>query len=167
MNIKNNSNNNVIIRNASEADIWSIYELICELEDANFDKNQFELIFNANMQNKDIFYYVAEMAINLSKSNTESTSINKNEAIVGFGSLFIQTPLHHISKIGEIQELVVNNGMQGIGIGKKLLLQLENTAINEGCSQVELSSNQKRIHAHRFYEREGYLKTHFKLSKSR
>ncbi len=170
----NRSKNNLNIRNANKDDIWSIYELMCELEDIKFDKNSFEHVFNINMQNKDIFYFVAEMTVlsdnnNFSNvdtnSNANSNSIVADDAIVGFGSLFIQTPLHHVSRIGEIQELVIKNGMQGNGIGKKLLSQLENTAISEGCSQVELSSNQRRIHAHRFYEREGFMKTHFKFSK--
>ena len=39
-------------------------------------------------------------------------------------------------------------------------------AKEEGCARLEVDSNQKRVDAHRFYEREGMRKTHFKLVKS-
>jgi len=85
--------------------------------------------------------------------------------IVGLGVLSIIYPLHHCAKIGEVMELVVDENSRGKGTGKRLLDMLTTIAKEQGCKGIELSSNQKRKDAHRFYEREGFVNTHYKLTK--
>ncbi|HEY5584675.1 MAG TPA: GNAT family N-acetyltransferase [Ruminiclostridium sp.] len=138
-----------MIRSAKENDINPIYELICQLENTEFDKGKFSKTFTQNRKDENIYYFVAE----------------ENSQVVGFISLIILSPLHHCDIIAEVAELVVADNMQGIGIGKQLLQYAENKAKELMATQIELSSNQKRVAAHRFYKIAGYGNTHFKLCK--
>ncbi len=53
--------------------------------------------------------------------------------------------------------LAVLPEFQGMGIGKKLLLELEKETIKRGYRFIRLSSNVKRTEAHKFYELNGYV----------
>jgi PhnO protein len=137
------------IRKANYNDAGSVYELICNLESFEFDREKFETRFKMNLINDAMHYYVFE----------------EGENILGFGSLIILSPLHHAGKIGEIQELVVKKDVRGRSIGKKILEHIEGIVTNMELETIEIASNLKRADAHRFYEREGYQKTHTKLTK--
>ena len=52
-----------------------------------------------------------------------------------------------------------------MGIGKQMLQEAIRIANEKQCMQIELDSDQKRIDAHRFYEKNGFLKTHYKFVK--
>lgn len=58
----------------------------------------------------------------------------------------------------EITELLVHPGYRSRGIGRMLLRESEKLAVGKGYSTVRLSSQTFRQDAHRFYEREGYLR---------
>lgn len=88
-----------------------------------------------------------------------------DDKIVGVGVLSIQYPLHHSKKIGEIVELVVDSEFRSNGVGKALIDEMTQIAMKNQCSGIEVASGQKRTLAHRFYEREGFVKTHYKLTK--
>ncbi len=64
--------------------------------------------------------------------------------------------------------LVVDRGSRNQGIGRRLLAHAEEWAAQQGCAVVRLSSNEKRIEAHAFYQRAGYtiLKTQYSFAKS-
>lgn len=51
------------------------------------------------------------------------------------------------------------------GIGAALLLAAEAFAREQGCAQLELSSNVARTRAHRFYERQGYREKRMRFVK--
>ena len=76
------------IRTATKGDIEEVYKLICELENSIMDKDKFKTIYDINLLNPHVYYFVYEM----------------NYTIVGFISLHIQQLLHHSSNIAEIQE---------------------------------------------------------------
>lgn len=71
--------------------------------------------------------------------------------------LLLQTNLH-----AEIGGLVVDERYRGSGIGRQLLLQIEQWATQQGCESVYLRSNIVRQQAHTFYKKMGY--THIKTS---
>ncbi|MUL37144.1 GNAT family N-acetyltransferase [Gloeocapsopsis dulcis] len=52
--------------------------------------------------------------------------------------------------------LVVDENYHGSGIGRQLLLQIEQWASQQGCESVYLRSNIIRKQAHVFYEKMGY-----------
>lgn len=55
---------------------------------------------------------------------------------------------------------------RGDGLGTELMERAVARARERGCALVQLTSNKRRVHAHRFYERLGFTRSHdgFKLS---
>ncbi|HDT6511720.1 TPA: GNAT family N-acetyltransferase [Klebsiella aerogenes] len=66
------------------------------------------------------------------------------------------TPVHENGLWALISALVINESARGTGIGQKLLIAAEQHALDKGCTQIELSSSEKRVRAHNFYENNGY-----------
>ena len=66
------------------------------------------------------------------------------------------TPIHENSLWALISALVIDESSRGAGAGKKLLTAAERIAFDKGCSQIELSSSERRVRAHKFYESNGY-----------
>lgn len=125
-----------------------VYSLICELENESLNKDNFSRIYQDNIDNDNIYYLLA---------------INES-AIVGFASLHIQKLLHHCDKIGEIQEIVVLKGQQGLGIGTALFNRVVEIAVSNHCSQLEVCCNQARLKSHQFYLKQGMNKSHYKFT---
>lgn len=57
---------------------------------------------------------------------------------------------------GLIKDVVVRADRQGKGIGKKMMAFAMERCKEQGCYKVALSSNLKRVGAHRFYETLGF-----------
>jgi (aminoalkyl)phosphonate N-acetyltransferase len=138
----------MIIRKATIKDIEIIFDFVCQLEEQMFDFRSFENIFTRNINNPDCHYWLAI----------------DNDLAVGYGSCHGQWLLHHCGKVGEIQEMFVAKGYRDKGIGKLLLDTIRQMAIDEGYTHIEVTSNNKRTEAHRFYESNGYTKSHFKFT---
>ena len=136
-----------MIRYATKNDLKPVFELIKLLSSEEFTYEQFEASFAYNLQNNHILLYV------------------ENGEVAGLGVLVIFFPLHHSKKIAEIIEIVTVESARGKGIGKKLLDEMATLAAKNDCANIELASNKKRTDAHRFYEREGLVPTHFKFTK--
>ena len=60
-----------------------------------------------------------------------------------------------------VDDLVTASEFRSKGFGAKLLAWLKERAVKEGCSQFHLDSGKEKVHAHRFYEREGLAKSGF------
>ena len=95
------------------------------------------------------------------------TNDNKHNIIIGFEneqtrkiigfvhaelyeSLYMDTGLN-------ILGLAVDSNFQGQGIGKKLMSSIEDYALKNNISYIRLTSNGRRIDAHKFYESIGYV----------
>ena len=61
-------------------------------------------------------------------------------------------------------ELIVSPAARSKGVGKALITAAKEQALLHHCVQIEVTSNQKRTNAHRFYQREGLTLTHVKLT---
>jgi len=138
------------IREAKLSDCPFIYGFVCSLENTEFDFALFQSIFIENLENRHNIYLVALA----------------NKEPVGFLSCHSQLLLHHSGRIGEIQELYVDNSFRNKRIGQTLLYQLEIIAIQRGIAGIEVTSNKNRLQAHRFYKRERFNDTHFKFTKN-
>lgn len=75
--------------------------------------------------------------------------------VVGWVQVYFR-PLVMADPQAEIAGLVVAQGYRGFGIGKLLMRQVEQWALDRGCGAVCLRSNIIRKQAHAFYERLGY-----------
>lgn len=75
------------------------------------------------------------------------------------------TPVHEDGLWALISALVIDESSRGAGIGRKLLIAAERIALDKGCSQIELSSSERRVRAHKFYESNGYKEVRKRLVK--
>lgn len=74
-------------------------------------------------------------------------------------SILIAPNLNHSGKPWAVVEnVVVSKAWQGRGLGRTMMEQALAQAIYEGCYKLALSSNAKRIGAHNFYERLGFVR---------
>ncbi|GAB2577456.1 GNAT family N-acetyltransferase [Spirosoma areae] len=141
--------NDLPIRTATVTDAPVVYTFLCELEETGIDRAAFDTIFQQNLANPSVHYLVAEQA----------------GEVIGFVSCHVQSLLHHGGRVGEIQELFVRSDVRSQQIGHQLIVALTAVAIREGFVNLEVTTNQKRLDTLRFYERESFKQTHFKLVK--
>jgi len=139
-----------LIRPAIQSDEGSVYDLITTLMGFPLDQGAFHDVFIRNLHSKSVLYYVAE----------------RDGVIVGFGSLHIESQLHHVGLAGEIQELVVHETVRSKGIGAELVSRLEEGAKKRGCVSIEVTTRKRWVDAQRFYERVGFKKTHVNFTKA-
>ncbi|MEX9253925.1 aminoalkylphosphonate N-acetyltransferase [Pseudenterobacter timonensis] len=137
------------LRPAAAEDVEIVYGLICELKQAELDRAAFHAGFAANLQDHNMRYQLALL----------------DDSVVGMIGLHMQFHLHHANWIGEIQELVVLPQARGQKVGSQLLAWAEEEARKAGAEMTELSTSVKRVDAHRFYLREGYMQSHFRFTK--
>lgn len=137
------------LRKAESNDKNHVYSLICQLVGFVFDRNSFEKTYEKNLLNEMVKYWV----------------IDNGERVIGFVSLHIQDLLHHEGRVAEIQELCVDEKFTGKGFGKLLADHAISESKKLNCEIIELSASNKRVDAHRFYEREDWERSHFKFTK--
>ena len=61
---------------------------------------------------------------------------------------------------GQIELVHVSETKRNRGIGGEMMRWALEHCRERGCGMVQLTSNKKRVDAHRFYERLGFLKSH-------
>lgn len=127
-----------------------VYRLICDLEEADLDRGSFGQVYEEYLTRSDMYCLVW-------REDGEAAAVL---------AMRVGPALSRAGKVAEITELVVKQTLRSKGIGHQLFLRAQMIAKEEGCARLEVDSNQKRVDAHRFYEREGMRKTHFKLVKS-
>ena len=74
------------------------------------------------------------------------------------------TVLHHLSRRGasraHVESVRVADGERGRGVGSDLMRWIEAWAGERGAALVQLTTDKRRLDAHRFYERLGYTASH-------
>ncbi len=135
------------IREATLNDKEQIYGLLVALEETNIDTKCFSDIFEANLSNPFVFYYVYE----------------KEYVILGFISIHVQKLLHHTANIAEIQEFIVDETIRYQGVGKRLFQKAKEVGTENCCKQLEVCCNQKRISSHKFYQSQKMTNNHYKF----
>ena len=135
------------LREATLNDKEQIYGLIVALEKMNIDTKCFSDIYDANLLNPFAFYYVYE----------------KENIILGFISIHVQKLLHHTANIAEVQEFIVHEKERQHGIGKLLFQKAKEIGAENGCKQLEVCCNQKRLSSHKFYQLQGMTNNHYKF----
>jgi GNAT superfamily N-acetyltransferase len=105
------------------------------------DITEAKMIFDKMKLYPDYHVYVAEI----------------DGIIVGTFALVILDNLAHMgSKSGLIEDVVVAQASHGQGIGKQMMRFAIETCKEKSCYKVCLSSNLKRLNAHKFYEEIGF-----------
>lgn len=137
----------LLIRPAQAGDVATLHQMMSDLENRVLPQEPFTAVFLQNLRDAQVGYFLAE---------------SSREA-VGMVSCHVQLLLHHAAPVAEIQEMYVRPGYRSQRIGRRLLEAARLFARQRGAPQLEVSSNRTRTDAHRFYEREGFRKTHYKL----
>ncbi len=135
----------VTIRPARPEDFDAIYPLLCQLwTEKRFDKERLQAIFSGQFAEGKRFLVAVE-----------------DDSVVGFASMFSRENFEHAGRLATIDELVVDEKLRGSGVGSALIAQLEKIAKNEGSVMIELTTSTRRVAAHRFYEKCGYMMASF------
>ena len=82
--------------------------------------------------------------------------------LVGLSSVYVDMESIRYGRRCWLQDLVADRERRSGGVGKALLEASATWARERGCTHLELASGAGRVDAHRFYEREGMVKSaHF------
>src|SRR5204862_4888416 len=89
----------------------------------------------------------------------------QNGDVVGYGQSHVIPSLHYPKPIAQLTALVVAQRVQGTGIGKQLVAEIERWARTQGAQRISLTSALHRTPAHAFYKKLGYSHTGVRLAK--
>jgi GNAT superfamily N-acetyltransferase len=77
-------------------------------------------------------------------------------AVGTFSLMIFSSPSHHGARQALLDAVVVSRTRRGQGVGGDMLRHAMHIAAASGCYKMTLSSNLKRVDAHRFYEDLGF-----------
>lgn len=134
-----------------------------ELKESDFYKNYFELLGQLTD--------VEEEKITFDKFVQFTSNLNENHIIIVFenegkllasGTLLIENKvIHGLSKVGHIEDIVVDKSARGYGLGKIMIDYLVNIA-KDNCYKVILNCKESNIG---FYEKCGFEKKEVEMVK--
>ena len=88
--------------------------------------------------------------------------VDKNDILVGMGTLLIESKLiHGGSKVAHIEDVIIDNKQRGKGYGKILLDNLIKKAKKFNCYKIILNCNENNIG---FYEKTGFQQKNVEMS---
>lgn len=138
----------MLIRKAELQDAETVYVLMCELEEQVLPQSEFIRSFSNLLKLPEHFLLIGEI----------------DGRAAAFLHLRVEEQLHHAAKIAEILEFDVAQASRGRHLGQQFFAYAKKLACENGCQQLELSSNKLREKAHSFYERQGMHKFHYKFT---
>ncbi len=139
----------MIIRKFELNDLDRVFELLNELYEGKLKYDVFSKIYQDRLNN-DTSYYVVSVIDN---------------KVVGVLTSELEVKLTRERKQMYIDTIIVDKDYRNKGIGKALMENAINFAINNNCEIVELTSKLNNENAHRFYEGIGFKKHSYKFKK--
>lgn len=128
-----------------------------DLECSDFYSNYLDLLSQLTEVNKDKITY--EMFSNFVKKLNNSHKIiviiHENKIIASSTIIIENKIIHGISKVGHIEDVVIDTNVRGLGLGKKIIEYVTNLAKESGCYKVILNCKDSNVG---FYEKCGYEK---------
>ena len=85
--------------------------------------------------------------------------------VIAFCSMAFMHCFWQEGRIAYIYAMIVDDSLRGTGIGTRLLEEAYAVAKSHGCKKIELDSGFHREAAHKFYEKNNYVKRAFLFSK--
>jgi GNAT superfamily N-acetyltransferase len=146
----------VIIRPATEADLAGIVALLADDD-----------LGAARESPADLAPYRRTFELINSDPSELLAVAERDGRLIGTLQLSVLPTLSHRGALrGQIESVRVAGSERGRGIGEQLIKWAVEQARARGCAMVQLTSDQRRQHAHRFYLRLGFTASHqgFKLS---
>jgi len=93
--------------------------------------------------------------------STVFVAVDHGVDVVGMLQLFTFRHVQHRGgRCAEIESMHVRHDLRYSGIGGTLLDHAVAVARDMGCYRIQLTSNERRHDAHRFYERHGFVGSH-------
>lgn len=132
----------MIIRAAEDRDLNGILILLAGMDDEEvMDIDTARAVSEKIMQYPDYKIYVVE---------------DKDRLIATFSMIIIDNLGHNGSKFAVVEGVVVEKKHRGAGIGHMMMNFAMERAREAKCYKIMLSSNKKRVKAHKFYSNLGY-----------
>lgn len=132
----------MLIRQAMESDLPDVRELLQSMDgEDGISSGEAQAIWREMAKYPYYKVYVVE----------------ENQRIIATCSLIIIDNLGHKgAKLALAESMIVSQEYRGRAIGSKLMQFVMEKAKEENCYKLMLSSNKKRIVAHKFYEQLGF-----------
>jgi ribosomal protein S18 acetylase RimI-like enzyme len=89
-----------------------------------------------------------------------------SQQVVGFLVLLIYSTFHHQKPVARLLDLCVLESHRRAHIGELLVEEAVSLAKKKSCSKLEVSCQNFRKDAHKFYDRMGFEQTHHYFAKS-
>ena len=105
-------------------------------------------------------YLAAFEAIDRDPNHILAVAETDGEIVATLLLSFIPGLSRHGAWRAQIEAMRVVASKRGLGLGRELLEWARQQALARGCSLIQLTSDMRRIDAHRFYERAGFEPTH-------
>ena len=136
----------VVIRNAMLADLPSVLALYAD--DA----------LALRRPGDDTTVYADAFADIESDPRTAVYVATHDGVVVG---TFQATVLRHLlARVMHVESVHVHSRERGRGVGTEMMRWALEDARAKGCTRVELTSQKRRVDAHRFYEKLGFVRSH-------
>ena len=138
----------MLIRQATISDLPSILQLYAEVLDKGqvLSLSEAEVLFQKMSSYPNYKVYVAEQ---------------EHQVIGTFALLIMDNLAHRGTPSGIVEDVAVQENLQGKGIGRQMMKYAMQVCSEAGCYKLVLSSNQKRVEVHAFYESLGFDKHGF------
>ncbi|MDQ0843013.1 GNAT family N-acetyltransferase [Streptomyces sp. V1I6] len=146
----------MIFRTATRSDLAAIIALLAD-EETVLDPSTIDV---------DEAYAKAFEAIDADGRNEMMVLDEGDGTVLGYLQL---TYIPGLGRHGEERALIeavrIRADRRGAGLGRELLVRAIDRARGCGCTLVQLTSNKRRVEAHRFYGSLGFVRSHdgFKL----
>lgn len=131
------------------------------LQDSEALRALYILSLNINSDGfvQDISFHgdIATRAFEYQANNGQMLGIFKDDVLIGFGGIRLSKSADNVA---ELCNLHLHPDYQGLGIGKRLSLQLINDAQQRGYQSIELHVTNTQTSAIGLYQRLGFKETH-------
>ena len=120
----------------------------------------------ATREGEDIAHYMrAFQAMQAEGNNHLIVGEIERQVIATYQLTFISGLSLRATRRAQIESVRVASNLRGQGIGEAMLADAQDRARAAGCRLLQLTMNESRDDAHRFYERAGFVASHvgFKL----
>lgn len=85
--------------------------------------------------------------------------------VVGLVLAHLEHGLEYDAIYGRIMGLVIDERWRGRGLGKRLMQHMERWCKEQGASRIVLTSANRRVDSHKFYDAIGYERTGIRFAK--
>ena len=140
----------VAFREASEADVPAVVALLRD-----------DILGEGRELGDMAVYLDAFRAMAAVPGNRVYVGVSEGEVVACYQMIFIDGLSLSASRRAELEGVRVVRHLRGRGIGEMLMADALDRAKAAKCKLVQLTTNQTREDAHRFYERLGFVRSHF------